>query len=473
MNAKNLTRRAFVQSTAVVGAGLLAAACQPKIVEVEKIVKETVEVEVEKEVKVVETVIVEGEAKVVEKVVTAAPASPVEGTVVVWTYPNTEDDAGIIYEPLNAAFNREYPGIKVEVDIQPWRERREKLYAAAAAGDPPDIWWADSDTLLTYAAKGVALPLEDKVDASLLTDIGERNLKMGTADGHLLIIANRIHCDGQGHNGTLMADCGFDAQEGVSTWDEILALAEVAKSKDLYADFINTFEWQHWLIWLRQTGGAVYSEDGKQVRLREEPAQAALGMWVTMFQEGFVPKEGAVGSAEAATNLPDYWSEQKQVTTHFAPANSCTNIKRQQPGFDYRVSRPRRRNDQYKLHSAQAAMRGWAISKLAPSPDAALEWLKFNIRPQILALFCTLGQQVPTGPESMKLWSADPCTIEHVRAMEPYLVFNQDNYTLWQESKIVCAPHFQAAVLGIETVDQALEAMSTELEALLAEQLQG
>ena len=35
--------------------------------------------------------------------------------------------------------------------------------------------------------------------------------------------------------------------------------------------------------------------------------------------------------------------------------------------------------------------------------------------------------------------------------------FNADNYTLWQESKVVWRAHFQAAVLGVETVEQAIE----------------
>jgi len=263
MSSGLLSRRVFLRGAAAAGTGLLAAACQPKIVEVEKVITQVVK----------EEVIVQGTPEVIEKVVekeiTAVAPAPLEGKVVVWSYPNTEDDLAIIFDPLNAAFNREYPNIKVEVDVQPWRERREKLYAAAAAGAPPDIWWADSDTLLAYAAKGVARPLEDVIEPELLADINERNIRMGTHDGHLLIAANRIHIDGPGHNGTLMAESGFDAQEGVSTWDELLAMCETAKSKDYYGDFINTFEWQDWLVWLRQSGGKVYSDDGTQVHPRD------------------------------------------------------------------------------------------------------------------------------------------------------------------------------------------------------------
>ena len=228
MSSGLLSRRVFLRGAAAAGTGLLAAACQPKIVEVEKVITQVVK----------EEVVVQGTPEVIEKIVekevTAVAPAPIEGKVVVWSYPNTEDDLAIIFDPLNAAFNREYPNIKVEVDVQPWRERREKLYAAAAAGAPPDIWWADSDTLLAYAAKGVARPLEDVVDPVLLADVNERNIQMGTHDGHLLIAPNRVHVDGPGHNGTLMAESGFDAQEGISTWDELLTMCEAAKSKGYF-----------------------------------------------------------------------------------------------------------------------------------------------------------------------------------------------------------------------------------------------
>lgn len=464
MQRKRASRRTFMRWASTVGLASAIAACKPEVIE--KVVKETVAVE--KVVK--ETVQVES-VKVVEKVVTATPKASLKGDLTIWSYPTGDNDAVNVYEPLNARFNQAFPNIRVTVDVQTWNGRREKLYAAAAAGQPPDIWWADSDTLTTYAAKGVALPLNEAFTKEMLADIGERNVAMGTHKGELLIVANRIHVDGPGHNGKLMKECGFDEKKGVSTWDELLALAEKAKSKGWYADFINTYEWQHWLIWLRQAGGSVYSADGTKVTLREKPCVDTLTMWVKLFQSGFVPKEGAVSTAEAANAIPNYFAEQKQVTRHFSNGKECWLVPKAVPGFQYVVSQPRRRDANHKLHSAQAAMRGWSVAKLSKQREAAIEWVKFQTTPEAIGLFCTLTQEIPTGPQSMKYWKSEACVVEHVKTHEPYLVFNADNYTLWQESKVVCAPHFQAAVLGVETVEQAIEASARELEKLLSESL--
>lgn len=453
MQSSKLSRRSFLRWTALTGAAAFVAACQPQA-----------------PTKPAETADPAGQPTAGAAEPTAAAS--LKGNLTVWTYPAGDNDAVDVYEPLTAKFNEDYPDIKVSVDVQSWNGRREKLYAAAAAGQPPDIWWADSDTLITYAAKGVALPLNEAFTDEMLEDIGERNVEMGTYKGELLIIANRIHCNGPAHNGKLMAECGFDAKQGISTWDELLAVAETAKSKGYYADQINTYEWQHWLFWLRQAGGQVYSDDGTKVTLREQPCVDTLAMWAKLFQEGYVPKEGAVSTAEAANALPDYYTEQKQVTRGFSDSNDCYLVPEAIDGFQHEVSQPRRRDDSHALHSGQAAMRGWSVAKLSKQQDAAIEWVKWNTTPEGIGLFCSLTQEVPTGPKSMELWEAEPCAIEFVKTHEPHAVFNADNYTLWQESKVVCAPHFQAAVLGVETVEQAIEESAKELEVLLEESLQ-
>ena len=65
----------------------------------------------------------------------AAPASEV--TLQIWTYPRTENDAEIVYKPMMEKFAQEHPEIEPVIEVQPWGGRREKLYAAAAAGTPP------------------------------------------------------------------------------------------------------------------------------------------------------------------------------------------------------------------------------------------------------------------------------------------------------------------------------------------------
>jgi multiple sugar transport system substrate-binding protein len=132
VKTRKLNRREFLKGVglASVGLGLAAAGCQPQtvVVEKEKIVKETV--------------IVEGEAKVVEKVVTVAPEQ-IKG-VELWTGFGqgrmAEAETGAVER-----FNEQQAGTFEAMHIViPWGEIHNKVLAATAAGNPPDVYrgWA-------------------------------------------------------------------------------------------------------------------------------------------------------------------------------------------------------------------------------------------------------------------------------------------------------------------------------------------
>ncbi len=98
-----------------------------------------------------------------------------------------------------------------------------------------------------------------------------------------------------------------------------------------------------------------------------------------------------------------------------------------------------------------------------------MTWVKFMIRPEIITEYCMLAGATPVGTKSKEAWQPEVCVLNHVNGFAQYLFAGADTNTLWQESKVVCGPHFQAAVLGVETVEQALEAVDAELNALLQE----
>ncbi|MDE0079416.1 MAG: extracellular solute-binding protein, partial [Caldilineaceae bacterium] len=120
-----------------------------------------------------------------------APAAPAADTgdagmetttIDVWAYPRTENDGDIVYAPLNEGFHAAHPDIMVQVEVQPWGGRREKLYAAAAAGEAPDIWDATTDTVPAYITKGVILGLDDLLTADDLADYHAAEIDAASLD---------------------------------------------------------------------------------------------------------------------------------------------------------------------------------------------------------------------------------------------------------------------------------------------------
>ena len=456
MDVSKLGRREFLRFSSLAGAGVLVAACQPQVVEkvVEKVVKETV--------------VVAGTPQTVERVVTTTPVPSTKGSLQMWVMPFTENDAKIVYDPVLAKFYDEYPDIKVTVDVIPWGGRREKLYTASAAGAPPDVWLASTDTLPTYVARGVIAPIEELLDPEdwAKADYTDADLGLGTFKGRFYAPPWYAYVGDVAYNGALWSEIGWDTEKGVSTFDDYLALGEACRSNDWYAQRILTMSWGDWLAYVHMSGGTVYSEDRTTNYMTEQPAIDSLNFWVQMFENGYVPKEFAVSTPEASQGLPDYWAEGKELV-RIADASNCVSMKQQQPDFQWIMGHPRTRAEGDPLTAGVAGGALWGITSGSKAKDAGAAYVSFLIRPDNIGLVCTMVERSPAGRAAKAYWKAEACMKESVEFFSEFAFANQDNTTLWQESKTTCGPHFAAAVLGEETVEEALDGCQKELQVLL------
>lgn len=398
-------------------------------------------------------------------------AAEIQATLEIWTYPRTENDADMVYKPMMERFVEEYPGITPNIDVQPWGARREKLYAAAAAGEPPDIWFATTDTVPAYIEKDVILPLSDLLTPEDIADYTEAEIAAASYEGKLYMPLTDAEVNGFGYNGALLAELGYDPENTViETWDDVYTLAEKAKAKNWYVEHLSTMDWAEWLCTIHEAGGTVFSEDGTRSTIAEQPGVDALTRWVTEYQNGWVPLEYAVGNVEASEGLPDYWLSLEEVTARREDA-ACWRDTNSNPDLQYVIGHPRRMDKDHDLISGLVSGQGWAITKASKNQEAALIWVKWMIRPENIGWYCSLAGTTPVGRKAKEAWQADPCVLEHVARFSPYLFSDRDTVTLWQESKVICAPHFQAAVLGQATVEEALAACEAELNQTLQEKM--
>ena len=387
----------------------------------------------------------------------------------IWTYPRTENDAELVYKPMMEKFAGLHPEIETQIDVQPWGGRREKLYAAAAAGAAPDIWYAPTDTTPAYIEKDVILPLSDLLTPDDLVNYSPAEIEAASMDGQLYMPLVESEVNGIGYSGGLLRELGYDPTTArFQTWDELYGLAEEAKAKGYYLESISTMNWTEWLTTVHEAGGTVYSADRTRSLMTEQPAIDALTRWVTEFQNGWVPLEYAIGSDTEGTGLPNYWLALEQVTNRTEDA-ACVLDVESTPALEYIIGHPRHMTADLPPVAGIVSGQGWAITKQTDAVDAALTWVRFMITPENIALYASLAGATPVGAPAQSMWEPAACTLSHVDVFAPYLFAGVDTNTLWQESKVICGPHFQAAVLGLETVEQALEAIDAELNALLLE----
>ena len=391
-------------------------------------------------------------------------------TIDIWAYPRTENDGDIVYAPLNEGFHAAHPDIMAQVEVQPWGGRREKLYAAAAAGEAPDIWDATTDTVPAYITKGVILGLDDLLSAEDLADFGAAEIDAASMDGVLYMPLFEAEVNGIAYNGGLLSELGYDpATAAFGTWDELHELAAKAAENNWYLENLSTFNWGEFLVTVHEAGGQVYADDRTTSNFLEQPVIDALTRWVTEYENGWVPLEYAIGSVDEQGGLPDYWLSLEQVTGRREDA-ACVQDVEANPDLEYVIGHPRSIDSSVTPVSGIVSGQGWAVTSQSDAVDAAVTWVKYMLKPEQVGTRANLAGTTPVGNEAKGFWNPAPCTAEYVDRFGPLLFAGVDTNTLWQESKVVAGPQFQAAILGQATVEEALETIKTEIDALLLEQ---
>jgi multiple sugar transport system substrate-binding protein len=228
MSMLKLTRRQLLAGLGLGAAGAMLAACQPKIVEVEKVVTQVV-----KEV-VKETVMVAGTPQVVEKEVTKVVEKVVQVPKTVEVQ-FLRSAATIVpenpLEQLVAKFEEENEGYTVKIlTTATGDDYFTKLVTMTAAGTPPDIFDMPPWKLDVFKKENMLAELKEYADAwgMDLKTMPEALLQEYTMDGMLLglpVMGNTVHLIG--YNKDLFDEAGVAYPQRYWTWDDCLEASKL------------------------------------------------------------------------------------------------------------------------------------------------------------------------------------------------------------------------------------------------------
>lgn len=203
-------------------------------------------------------------------------------------------------------FERQNPGVKVRFQQLSWDYGLEKIIAAIAAGNAPDLCELGTDWVPQFAASGVLKELTDAV-----APVKNRFLLWEPATyrdrvyGVPWLAGTRILF----YNRALFAQAGLDPDRPPATWEELLASAKAirALAPGIYGFGIHVAEpyapWQEFLPFVWGNGGQILDPDWKQCLLDQPPVLEALKFYQSLKPYSLVERQPQVNQFFAEGRL--------------------------------------------------------------------------------------------------------------------------------------------------------------------------
>ncbi|MFI6601150.1 sugar ABC transporter substrate-binding protein [Nonomuraea sp. NPDC050536] len=393
-------------------------------------------------------------------------------TLTVWRLGVPNDVQNKYMGDLDTKF-KETTGADVKVEWVPWPDAQKKWTAALAAGEGPDVTEFGNDQVAAWAQQDA---LTD------ITDLTKSNPDFQSIPQNLWgyeTVNGKIYAApwGGGTRAVLYRKDWFDklGLQPPKNWDDLVAAAK--KIVDKEGKDVDGFAWNGGsdanmslspFVW-SAGGDFAVSEGGKWVGKLNEPG----------FKEGFqfytdlVAKDGVSGKSRLTLNSID-------IAQRFAAGKVGMYVT---GGWDIQTIKEQSKGkiDENKMaffaipakdgSGAAPAFQGGndiAIWKDAKNPELAAEYLKLAAGKEFGSRYAKDSGLLPLYPDALQELASDPVQKPFTEAFAVAKGFPASpNWAEANDTKAVLQNAARKVIKGESSVDDALKAANTELEAIL------
>jgi multiple sugar transport system substrate-binding protein len=372
-------------------------------------------------------------------------------------------------EQLIKEFEEAHPTIKIKMEVFPWDAITQKLRAAFASKNTPDVVQMFGSWVPEYSANGHLLPLTDE---SLTNDVFDVALGFYKHDGKVYGIPKEssIEAGGMLVSTEMFAAAGLDYPK---TWEELkeaarrLTVRDGNQIKVRGLDFISrdTVNYQFLAMILQQGGEYWVGED--QVNFTSPEAVKAMTELVNLVREDQVADLTLLDVPGAETYLTFFKGESAMtIIGPWAIAAGAKELNVSPDKYDY-VPVP---SFSEKHPPYFAAKSGWGevVSSYTKYPEEAWTFVRFMAEKERAKQWNIATGTVP----ALKSVANDPSFREEVPILETALEALQYGKTIgrmkddsfWFNTVL---NQFQEMARGIVSVEDGLKKMENEINQML------
>lgn len=291
-------------------------------------------------------------------------------------------------------FKKEHPGIDFNATYVPpdGGISNGKLLASISGGNPPDLVITNEyASAYSLAAQGALMPLDDLLAA---TDFKEDEIldayrDVMKVDGTTYLFPEDSNVNLLYYNVDLFIEAGLDPDQPPKTIEELDAAAE--KLSKVEASKIDRLGFIPWLdagdeafMWGYIFGADFYDVTNKQIVL-DDPHMVEMLNWMNTYAQKYNPEKiKSFSSGFGGAFSPDhpFFSGKVAMTVNgnwFANA-----LKEYAPDLNYRVAAiPAPEGG--RSNSSNFGTNIFMIPKGAKNPEAAMKFILFGVKPEIMA----------------------------------------------------------------------------------------
>jgi multiple sugar transport system substrate-binding protein len=211
-----------------------------------------------------------------------------------------------VVSDLIAQFERENPGVRVDVQQIPWTAAHEKLLTAFAADALPDLCQLGNTWIPEFAALNSLEPLQPMVASSKVVDpsdyfsgIWDTNVVDGRLYGIPWYVDTRLLF----YRRDLLAQAGYDhPPRDWREWELQMAAIKRVRGDQRYAVMMPLNEFEQLLSFGLQQDEPLLRDNGTRGNFESKGFRRALGFYARTFAQGWAP-------TMSQTQISNVWDE--------------------------------------------------------------------------------------------------------------------------------------------------------------------
>jgi multiple sugar transport system substrate-binding protein len=388
-------------------------------------------------------------------------------TLTMWKGPHKPagDETKLYARPTLDMFEAEHPDIKVEFTEVPWAQYNEKFTAAFAANAGPDVSY-QTESFPRFVEADHILPLDDLIASSGfdMSFFYERALGPGNFDGSNYALPWIIGGSNLFWNKDLFEQAGLDPETPPDTVEDFLSFAQqiTALGDDIYG-FASTPRDSHENSqWPRRFGGDWFDAELTTCTIDSEAAVAGLNFLYDLYHTHNVAMPGAISGQEPG--VLGYFRDGKvgMITAQNVTANT---IRQEKPDFNLGAARMAKGPADEPLGRACYGGVGMlAIAKASAHPQEAWTLVSSLLTPDLLTSWIG-GLGFMSVAPSVNFYADDPVLTAAQETLEYTFFWPYKNwiFQFWD----IESTGIESFILGQRSVDEAVQDMVTQINALL------